>query len=85
MGLIRDMGMFRSNLARKSAKADARVAALAQESTQLQLQRSKAETALAQFEADRLRLDLEALHAQYVALESSVHASASPPAQRRAG
>jgi hypothetical protein len=72
--------MFRSNLARKSAKADARVAALTEESTQLQLRRSQAETALAQFEAQRLRADLEALHAQYVALERDVRVVGPRPA-----
>jgi hypothetical protein len=83
------MGLLRKNYARKAAKADARVAALAQESTKLQLRRSQAETTLAQFEAERLRADLEALHARYVALEHDTghhpEAAPAPPAQRRAG
>ncbi|HUR75845.1 MAG TPA: hypothetical protein VMZ00_16300 [Sporichthya sp.] len=76
------MGLLRKNYARKFAKADARVAALTQESTELQLRRSEAEAAMAQLEAQRLRADLEALQARYVHLQSLVQGA---PAQRRAG
>ncbi|MBA3743916.1 hypothetical protein [Sporichthya sp.] len=69
------MGLLRKNLARKSARADARVAALQEESRELQLRRSQAETAMAQFESDRLRADLDALHARYVELERAVSVS----------
>ncbi len=69
------MGLLRKNLARKSAKAEARVAALQEESRELQLRRSQAETAMAQFESDRLRADLDALHARYVELERSASVS----------
>lgn len=73
------MGLLRKNsaskLARKVEKADARVAALQQESTQLQLQRSRAEKDMAQFESQRLRADLDALHARYVELEREVSVS----------
>ncbi len=69
------MGLLRKNLARKSAKADARVAALQEESRELQLRRSQAETAMAQFESDRLRADLDALHARYVELERAASVS----------
>lgn len=76
------MGLLRKNLARKSAKANARVAALELESAELQLQRSQAETVLAQCEADRLRADLQALQVRYAELE---HRADTPPAQRSAG
>ena len=77
------MGLLRKNYARKVAKADARVAALTQESTDLKLQRSQAEAAMAHHEAQRLRAELDALHARYVELENSVHERSGPPAQRR--
>jgi hypothetical protein len=81
------MGLLRRNsgkqLGRKVAKADAKVAALTEESTQLQLRRSQAQTAMARFEADRLRADLEALHVRYAELERSVNAALPGQAQRR--
>jgi chromosome segregation ATPase len=70
-------------LVRKAAKADAKVAALTEESTQLQLRRSQAQTTLAQFEANRLRADLEALHARYTELERSRDVPLPGQAQRR--
>ncbi|GAA0625034.1 hypothetical protein GCM10009547_30320 [Sporichthya brevicatena] len=54
---------------RKLAKAEARVAALTEESTALALRRSQAETALAQSEVHRLRAELDALSVRYAALE----------------
>ena len=79
------MGLLRKNLARKAARADARVAALTQESTQLQLRRSQAQTAIAQLEVERLRADLDALQARYTALEQRVQAPLPEQAQRRSG
>jgi predicted nucleic acid-binding Zn-ribbon protein len=77
------MGLLRKNLARKAAKADARVAALTQESTQLQLRRSQAQTAIAQLEVERLRADLDALQARYTALEQRAAAPLPEQAHRR--
>lgn len=76
--LIVIMGLFRTNLARKAAKADARVAALTERSTQLQLRRSQAQTAMAQAEVDRLRADLDALRARYAALKHHAEAKEIP-------
>jgi chromosome segregation ATPase len=77
------MGLLRKNYARRAAKADARVAALARESTELQLRRSQAEAAMAQFEAQRLRAELEALQARYAQLQHAGPETSGPPAQRR--
>lgn len=66
------MALFRKNYARKVAKADARVAALAAQSTELQLRRSKADAEIAQREAERLRAELDALHVRYATLEHRV-------------
>ncbi len=57
------------SMLRKLAKAEARVAALTDESTQIALRRSQAETALAQSEVNRLRAEFDALHVRYIALE----------------
>ncbi len=59
---------------RKLAKAEARVAALTEESAALALRRSQAETDLARSEVNRLRAELDALSVRYAALERRVAA-----------